>query len=62
MESQNSIDLAALKDGNLHLVAFLGNRFCYLINDPNGSQWLTQDALEKQFPALVRKMLAEAEG
>jgi hypothetical protein len=61
MESTQTIDLTALQDGNLHLVAFLGGKFCYLVKDPNGSKWVIQDALESQFPALVRKMLADTE-
>jgi hypothetical protein len=61
MEKTNQINLSALQDGNLHLAAFLGDKFCYLVKDPNGSKWLIQDALESQFPALVRRMLADME-
>jgi hypothetical protein len=61
MEKTNQIDLSAFGDGNLHLVAFLGDKFCYLAKDPTGSKWVIQDALEKQFPALVRKMLDDAD-
>jgi hypothetical protein len=59
LEITNKIDLSSLQDGNLHLIAFLGNRFCYLIKDPKGSQWVIQDALKSQFPALVRQMLVD---
>jgi hypothetical protein len=59
METEKAIDLSALQDGNLHLIAFLGNRFCYLVKDPKGSQWVIQDALNSQFPALVRQMLVD---
>jgi hypothetical protein len=59
-ESQ-PINLGALADGNLHLVAFLGDKFCYLVKDPKGSQWVIQQALNDQFPAMVRRMLADNE-
>jgi hypothetical protein len=56
-----TMNLGALTDGNLHLVAFLGDKFCYLVKDPKGSQWVIQEALNDQFPALVRRMLADNE-
>jgi hypothetical protein len=61
IENAQTVDLSALQDGNLHLVGFLGDKFCYLVKDPNGSKWVIQDALESQFPALVRRMLADME-
>jgi hypothetical protein len=54
-----TINLGALQDGNLHLVAFLGDKFCYLVKDPRGSAWVIQEALSEQFPAMVRQMLAD---
>jgi hypothetical protein len=59
METTNKIDLGALRDGNLHLVAFLGDRFCYLVEDPHGSQWAIYDTLANKFPGLVLRMLAD---
>ena len=59
MSEPRTIDLGALQDGNLHLVAFLGDKFCYLVKDPKGSPWVIQDALNSQFPALVRRMLVD---
>jgi hypothetical protein len=56
-----TINLGALADGNLHLVAFLGDKFCYLVKDPKGSGWVIQEALNEQFPAMVRRMLADNE-
>jgi hypothetical protein len=56
-----TMNLGALQDGNLHLVAFLGDKFCYLVKDPKGSQWVIQEALNEQFPAMVRRMLADNE-
>jgi hypothetical protein len=56
-----TINLGALQDGNLHLVAFLGDKFCYLVKDPSGSAWVIQEALSDQFPAMVRRMLADNE-
>jgi len=58
-ETTATISLEALQDGNLHLAAFLGDKFCYLVKDPHGSQWVIEDALKSQFPALVRRMLAD---
>ena len=53
------IDLSHLQDGNLHLVAFLGDKFCYLVEDPHGSGWAMHDALTTKFPGLVLRMLAD---
>ncbi len=54
---QTEIDLSALRDGNLHLVAFLGDKFCYIAENPNGSEWVIADTLNNKFPALVFRML-----
>ena len=59
MNETETINLGALQDGNLHLAAFLGDKFCYLVKDPNGSQWVIEDALKSQFPTMVRRMLAD---
>jgi len=61
MNEPQTINLGALADGNLHLVAFLGDKFCYLVKDPKGSQWVIQEALSETFPAMVRRMLADKE-
>jgi hypothetical protein len=60
-EGQTTINLGALADGNLHLVAFLGDKFAYLVKDPRGSGWLIEEALSEQFPAMVRRLLADNE-
>jgi hypothetical protein len=54
-------DLSALQDGKLHLIAFCGDKFVYLTEDPNGSQWALQDCLTSKFPKLVQRMLSENE-
>ena len=61
MKEPQSVDLSHLQDGNLHLIAFLGEKFCYLVKDPRGSQWVIAEALNDQFPALVRRMLADSQ-
>lgn len=53
------IDLSALADGKLHLIGFCGDKFVYLVEDPNGSQWVLHDALSVKFPLMVRQMLSE---
>lgn len=59
MEQANRIDLSALQDGKLHLIAFMGDKFCYLTADPNGSMWALHNTVRTEFPRLVDKMFAE---
>lgn len=59
METSNKLDLSALQDGKLHLIAFLGDKFCYLVEDPDGSEWALYEAFSNKFPMLVRRMLAD---
>jgi hypothetical protein len=59
IEIRETIDFGALCDGNLHLAAFLGDKFCYLVKDPHGPPWVIQEALASQFPAMVFKLLAD---
>jgi len=61
MNERQTVDLSELQDGNLHLIAFLGDKFCYLVKDPHGSQWVIAEALSDQFPALVRRMLSDSQ-
>lgn len=59
METPPPIDLGRLQDGKLHLIAFCGDKFAYLVEDPDGSEWLLHEALGNKFPLLVLRMLAE---
>jgi hypothetical protein len=59
METPVKIDLSALADGRLHLIAFCGDRFVYITEDPDGSSYGLFDTLASKFPLLVRRMLEE---
>lgn len=59
METPNKIDLTTIQDGKLHLIAFCGDKFAYLVEDPDGSEWLLHEALANKFPILVLRMLGE---
>lgn len=61
MENANRVDLGALQDGKLHLMAYCGNKFVYLVVDPDGSQWLVHEALADKFPVMVRHMLESSQ-